>query len=190
VAGGLRLACWARTASRPPRRLSTPIVRAMPGEFFFMAMGGLGLSLAGFAGLIAALTPEQQRNSPIARWRISRVVIYSLHLTFLGFGVIAIFALLEDSTQTVRVASGLAALIFSIGKWRSLQPGPAWPDERVRRSVIALSVVVVAVFLVNAVLGTVWYLHMIMLLFLLEPALIFVAAIHDATSDPTTSRPD
>jgi hypothetical protein len=46
----------------------------MPGEFYFMAMGGLGVSLAGFAGLIAALTPEQSKDSAVARWRIGHIV--------------------------------------------------------------------------------------------------------------------
>ena len=39
----------------------------MPGEFFFMSMGGLGMSLAGFGGLIAALTPKKEAASPVAR---------------------------------------------------------------------------------------------------------------------------
>jgi hypothetical protein len=162
----------------------------MPGEFFFMAIGGLGVSLAGFAGLIAALTPEQQRSSAIARWRISRVVVWGLHATILGFGVVAIFALLEDPTQTARVASGLAALILSIRSWRSSRPSPAWPDERSRRAVIALWAFEVVFVLGNVVLGSVGYLHLIMILFLAEPAAVFVAAIYDATSAPTSSPPD
>ena len=162
----------------------------MRGEFFFMAIGGLGVSLAGFAGLIAALSPEQQRNSAIARWRISRVVVWGLHVTLLGFGVVAIFAILEDETQTARVASGFAALILAIRSWRSTRPSPAWPDEAQRRSVIALWAFEVAFVLGNVVLGSVGYLHVIMILFLSEPAAVFVAAIQDATSGPTASRSD
>ena len=41
----------------------------------------------------------------------------------------------------------------------------------------------------NVVLGSVGYLHLIMLLFLAEPAAVFVAAIQDATG-PTASRSD
>jgi hypothetical protein len=162
----------------------------MPGEFFFMAIGSLGVSLAGFAGLIAALSPEQQRNSAVARWRISRVVVWGFHVTVLGFGVVAIFALLEDATQTARFASGLAALILSIRSWRSTRPGPAWPEERQRRSVIALWAFEVAFVLVNVVLGSVGYLHLVMLLLLSEPAAVFIAAVQDATSSPAASGPD
>ena len=155
-----------------------------------MAIGGIGVSLAGFAGLIAALAPEQHRNSAVARWRISRVVVWGLHVTLLGFGVVAIFALLEDETQTARVASGFAALIFSIRSWRSSRPSPAWPNERDRRFVIALWAFELVIVLGNVVVGSVGYMHVIMLVFLAEPAAVFIAAIQEATTDPTASRPD
>ena len=155
-----------------------------------MAIGGLGVSLAGFAGLIAALSPEQQRNSAIARWRISRVVVWGLHVTLLGFGVIAIFAILEDETQTARIASGFAALMLAIRSWRSTRPSPAWPDDGQRRAVIALWALEVVFVLGNVVLGSVGYLHVIMILFLSEPAAVFVSAIQDATSGPAASPSD
>ena len=41
----------------------------------------------------------------------------------------------------------------------------------------------------NVLVGNVGYLHVIMLLFLAEPAAVFVAAIQDATSGSTASRP-
>jgi hypothetical protein len=154
----------------------------MPGEFFFMAMGGLGVSLAGFAGLIAALTPEQQRDSAIARWRISKVVQWGLHLTFLGFGVVAIYALVEDEATTARLASLCAALLLGIREWRSTRPGPAWPDEGLRRAVMALASVGVLLFLGNVAVGSVAYLHFIMLLMLLAPSMVFVSAVQDATA--------
>jgi hypothetical protein len=162
----------------------------MPGEFFFMAIGGLGVSLAGFAGLIAALTPEQQRNSAIARWRIGRVVVWGLHVTLVGFGVVAIYSLLEDQSQTARAASGLAALLLAIRSWRSSRPGPAWPEESWRHGTMALWSSEAAFILGNVVVGSVGYLHVIMLLLLAEPAAVFVAAIQDATSGSTAPRPD
>jgi hypothetical protein len=162
----------------------------MPGEFFFMAIGGLGVSLAGFAGLIAALTPEQQRNSPIARWRIGRVVVWGLHVTLIGFGVVALYALLEDATQTARIASGLAALMFSIRTWLASRPGPAWPDQSGRRWTMALWVAQALFILGNVFVGSVGYLHVIMILLLSEPAAVFVAAIQEATAGTTSLPPD
>jgi hypothetical protein len=45
----------------------------VPGEFYFMAIGGLGVTLAGFAWLIAALEGRQgERRSPITAWRIRK----------------------------------------------------------------------------------------------------------------------
>jgi hypothetical protein len=156
----------------------------MPGEFFFMAMGGLGVSLAGFAGLIAALTPEQQRTSAVARWRIGRVVVWGFHLTFLGFGVIAIYAFLEDVPSTVRVASGFAALLLSIREWRSTRPGPAWPDERQRRFQVGFAIVSTLALLANVVVASLGYLHLIMLGMLMAPTSVFISAVRDATADP------
>ena len=155
-----------------------------------MAIGGLGVSLAGFAGLIAALSPEQQRDSAIARWRIGRVVAWGLHVTLLGFSVVAIYALLEDEAMTARIASGLGTLLLSVRSWRSSRPGPAWPMDSQRRATMALWSFEVVFVLGNVVVGSVGYLHVIMLLFLTEPAAVFVAAIQDATSGSTTSRPD
>src|SRR5688572_28585962 len=99
----------------------------MPGEYFFMAMGGLGVSLAGFAGLIAALTPDQLEGSAVARWRISHIVVWRLHLTFLGFGVVAIFAVVGSASTTARLASGLAAVLLAVREGLSTRRGPAWP---------------------------------------------------------------
>lgn len=70
----------------------------MPGEFFFMSMGGLGLSLAGFAGLIAALTPSEAAVSAVTKWRITHIVVWGLQLTFIGFGVVAVNAIVEDAS--------------------------------------------------------------------------------------------
>lgn len=162
----------------------------MPGEFFFMAIGGLGVSLAGFAGLIAALAPEQHRDSATARWRISRVVVWGLHVTLLGFGVVATFALLQDETLTARVASGFAALMFAIRSWRSSRPSPAWPSKRDRHAVMALWAFELVFVLGNVIVGSLGYLHVIMLVFLAEPAAVFIAAITEATTGPRASRPD
>ena len=157
---------------------------SMPGEFFFMAMGGLGVSLAGFAGLIAALTPGQQRDSAVARWRISQIVVWGLHLTFLGFGIIAVHALVADVSTSARVGSGMAALLLAVREWRSSRPGPAWPDEGQRRFVMVLAAATVAFFLGNVVVGSVGYLHVILLVMLVAPAMVFVSAVRDATAAP------
>ena len=155
----------------------------MPGVFFFMAVGGLGVSLAGFAGLIATLTPEEKRVSVTARWRIANVVEWGLQVTFLGFGVIAIHALLDDTVLTTRVASGIAALIVVIRGWRANRRGPVWPDERYRRYAIAFDALSTLVVLGNVVVASVGYLEAIVLFLLGAPAGVFVTAIKEAMKD-------
>jgi len=83
----------------------------------------------------------------------------------------------------------LGALLLSIRTWRSSRRGPAWPEESQRRATIALWSFEVVFVLGNVLVGNVGYLHVIMLLFLAEPAAVFVAAIQDATSGSTASRP-
>lgn len=157
----------------------------MPGEFYFMSLGGLGVSLAGFAGLVAALTPVGLEGSATTKWRIRRIVVWGLQLTFLGFGVIAIYSGVEDPSDTARIASLLAAGIDAHRGWRSTRPGPVWTDEKQRRRWMAGSVVAVPALAVNVIIGSVFYLNMIMLYMLLAPTMIFVAAIRDVSSGAT-----
>lgn len=58
----------------------------MPGEFFFMALGGLGVSLAGFVGIITALDRSGDARSVIAMWRLRNIVWAGFTLTIIGFG--------------------------------------------------------------------------------------------------------
>jgi hypothetical protein len=114
---------------------------------------------------------------------------WSFHVTLQGVGIVATFSVLEDATQTARIASGLGALVIAIRSWRSSRPGPAWPDERHRRLVIAIWSIEMLFVLANVVPGSVGYLHVIMLVFLLEPASVFFAAIQDATNDELAAPP-
>lgn len=166
----------------------------MPGEFYFMSLGGLGVSLAGFAGLVAALTSADLERSVTTKWRIRRIVVWGLQLTFLGFGVIAIYSGVQDPSHTARIASLLAAGIDAHRGWRSTRPGPVWTDETERRRWIAGSFVAVPAVAANVIIGSVFYLNLIMLYMLLAPTLIFVAAIRDisrgaAADEEPVTRP-
>lgn len=53
---------------------------------FFLAMGGLGVSLAGFAGLCSALhAPGVEANPAVYSWRVRTIVMSSFQLAFIGF---------------------------------------------------------------------------------------------------------
>lgn len=147
-----------------------------------MAVGGLGVTLAGFAGLIAALQGPQ---GPVAAWRIRNVVYLGFGVTLLGFGTVALHTITQDVTLTVRVVS-MVMVVMRAANWSSLRPSAAWRDERQRRGAIVLQLGFVIAVVVNIWLASVGYLQLLLLVWLLTPAGIFANAVRDVTqSDPS-----
>lgn len=158
----------------------------MPGEFYFMAMGGLGVTLAGFAGLIAAL---QGRQGPVAAWRVRNIVAQGFSVTLVGFATVALYGLTQDVTLTVRLASIVMVVTLAV-RWGESRPGPAWPNERRRRGYILIELVVAIALAVNIALASVGYLQLMLLLLLSVPAGTFARAVRDATrSDGSPEEP-
>lgn len=149
----------------------------MPGEFFFMAIAGLGVSLAGFAGLIAAL--DADRDSPVRSWRIRNIVMSGFLLTFTGFGTVATHTLTDDVELTVRIVSLASAVVLGARFLKEIRPGPAWPERRslVVASVIGLSVI--GMLVANVMIASVGFLQLLLLLELTDPAMIFVFTVRD-----------
>lgn len=154
----------------------------MPGEFFFMSMGALGMSLAGFGGLVAALTPKKMAASPITKWRITHIVIWGLQLTIIGFGVIAVYSIVEDAAMTARIASAAVAVIH-VMRFRSMRPGPAWRSESDRKQAFWFTVVLILIFVGNVILGRIGYMHVIMLILFAGPASIFASGVKEIFDD-------
>ena len=146
-----------------------------------MAMGGLGVSLAGFAGLFTALRrPGEELNLDVYRWRIRHIVVSAFQLTFIAFGTLVFYEATEDVALTSRVFSAIAAAVFAIGA--ALQkPGPAWPDETDRRAARLATLVWAVIMAGNVIVGAEWYLMAVMLILLLAPALTFIRAVIDST---------
>jgi len=155
----------------------------MPGEFFFMSMGGLGMSLAGFGGLIAALAPPKAASLAVTKWRITHIVIWGLQLTIIGFGVIAVYSVVEDAAMTARIASGAAVFIHLLRAWEVRNPGPAFRDESEMRRTVLVSVAIILFLSVNVVLGSVGYLHFVMLVMFAGPASIFATGVREIFDD-------
>jgi hypothetical protein len=153
----------------------------MPGEFYFMAIGGLGVTLAGFAGLIAVLEGrEDGLRAPIAAWRIRNVVFQSFGVTFVAFATVALYTLTQNLDLTVRLAT--IAMVLSIAaNWRSVLPGPAWPDERHRRVAIVVRSAVGIAGLANVGFASVGFLQLFLLVILSGPASTFILAVADVT---------
>ena len=145
-----------------------------------MAMGGLGVSLAGFAGLVSALDRKPAAHSAVAAYRIRGVVFLGFSLTFLGFGTVALYAVTgENLALTVRLASLLLNLPHLWGL-RESRPGPHWPNETERKVSIGILVFFIVATLGNVVVGNVGYLQLLLLGLLLGPVSIFYNTVRDA----------
>jgi hypothetical protein len=165
----------------------------VPGEFYFMAIGGLGVTLAGFAGLIAALEGRVDGlRAPIAAWRIRNVVYQGFGVTFVAFATVALYTLTQNLDLTVRLAT--IAMVLSIaGNWRSLLPGAAWPNERRRRGAIVARTAAGIAGLANIVFASIGFLELFLLLILSGPASTFILAVADVTrgsESPTETAED
>lgn len=153
---------------------------------FFMTMGGLGVSLAGFGGLFSALHHDDSGMDPaIYRWRMREIVMSSFRLAFLGFGVVVVHGYTDDVAATARIISALALVTGFASLITSTKTGPAWPNETDRRGAIAGSSVWLVMIAGNVVVGSQNYLRFVMLILLLPPALVFIRATLDATGSAT-----
>ena len=149
---------------------------------FFMTMGGLGVSLAGFGGLFSALYHgDGQMAQAVYRWRMREIVTSSFRLAFLGFGTVVLYGFTDDVQTTARLISALAVISGAVNVATSMKPGPAWGNERDRIGAIVGSTFWIVIIAVNVVAGSHNYLRLVMLLLLLSPALVFVRATVDAT---------
>ncbi|HTI30456.1 MAG TPA: hypothetical protein VL687_08870 [Methylomirabilota bacterium] len=163
----------------------------MPSEFYFMAFGGLGVSLAGFAGLIQALDRSPAAQSAVAAYRVRGIVFLGFCLTLVGFGTVALYTVTgENLTLTVRIATIALALMAVRGLLES-RPGPAWRTEGERRVSIVVLTLIITVTLGNLLVADLGYLQLLLLLQLSGPMSIFYNTIRDATAvDPTDADKD
>lgn len=155
-----------------------------------MAMGGLGLSLAGFAGLLAAFHRGGERQPEIYRWRMSVIVLGSLFVLFLGFGVVPIYGLVDDVDAAVRITTALAVLLHVVGQIRFGGPGPAWPDEQRRRIVRAAVFAQWAIVSLNLVFASITFLQFIFLWLLFSPISVFYNAVRDVAAAAGSQTPE
>lgn len=81
----------------------------MEGQFFLTAIAGVAVSLAGFAGLIAAFRLRADWD-PVNLWRVKTIVRDALVTAFLALALIPTFSITADVPTTVRIGSGLLVL--------------------------------------------------------------------------------
>ena len=145
-----------------------------------MAMGGLGVSLAGFPGLITAFNSTAISGSPVAIFRLRHRVPQ-----------------LRRHGRRLRHRRGPRgdrprppaddphrrhppALPYVRG-FLQARPGPSWPDERQRWTTIISLVVLTLATLANLVFASLGYLEVLLMAGLVGPITIFYNTIRDYT---------
>ncbi len=151
----------------------------MPGEFFFLAFGGLGISLAGFAGLIFVLDRRPIVDNPISRWRIRHIALTGLLISTAGLLVLPVYQLTSDVAMTVRLVSVFVIVVSVIRARIDLRPGTAWPDERRRMFNIGLAVLTLAMWIANLAVGSVAFMMLLFVVWISAPIGTFANAIQD-----------
>jgi len=164
----------------------------MPEASYFMVFAGLGVSLAGFAGLIHALDRSPERRSPVTAYRVRNIVLLGFWLTITSFLTIAMFTVTGGNVSiAIRAGTLFQSLSFLRGLLSDLRAGPAWTNERERRVSYLILVTMLAITLGNVVVGSVGYLELIMVMGLIGPMSIFYNTIRAATvPERVTHQPE
>ena len=162
----------------------------MTDEFFWLTFGGLGVSLAGFAGLIHALDRSSDAGSPVTKWRINNIVAGGLTIALSGLLVWPVFRMSGDIEFTMRFVSGFL-VVFSLMQMPSqFRPGPAWQSESQRRVVLGISLVLVALMASNVFFASVGFLELLFVLAVAGPMGTFANAVRDLYHERNTSIPE
>ena len=151
----------------------------MSDQGFFLALSGLGVSLAGFAGLIHALDRSSDADDPVSKWRIRNVVSDGFGIALAGILVWPVYTITNDEDLTVRIVSAFMLIYFLRQSIVELQPGPAWPSEKRRRIVLVVRVAILVLLGVGVVLASVGYLQLMFFIYVIGPTGTFIRAVGD-----------
>lgn len=115
----------------------------MRDAFFFLSIAGLGVSVAGFAGLMTAFRKRDQGWTRAELWRLRAIPRFSFTLVFLSLAPFPLYSLLGQEELVVRIVSGLVVLVhlydiisprFDMASW----PGSSWHVSTAVESAVAL----------------------------------------------------
>lgn len=154
-----------------------------------MALAAVGVSLAGFAGVIAALSRRPGEHSAIVAYRITNIVYLGLTRAVAAYGTLVAYTIADgDLAVAVRVGTVLVVLPYLRG-FGELQRGPAWPNERQRRISLVILVGMILLTAANVVVANLGYLELLLLVALvIGPGLIFYGTIRDAARAEQAAR--
>jgi hypothetical protein len=144
--------------------------------FFFLSIAGLGLSVAGFSGLVAALRRRDEAWTRTELWRLRAIPRLSFVVVFLALAPFPLFALTGDEALVIRIASGFVVLAhlyeiiaprFEMADW----PGQSWVINAAANSVAALLSVA------NLFVAQTGLLEIALLFQLLHPVDLFIRVL-------------
>ena len=154
----------------------------MTDQFYYLTLAGLGLSVAGFAGLVTALRGDG-RWSKSDLWRLRNIIGTSLLFVFVALLPVPIFRAVGDERLTISIMSAVVALIFANGVARAFREGREWPGYA-RQAALVLAPQI-ALMVLNVFLGSIALLMFGLLAVLLYPVQLFIRVIRDF-QPPTT----
>ena len=160
----------------------------MPGQAFLFAIAGLGVTLAGFAGLITSLDTRPNARRAVQAYRVRNIVWDGFGLTLASLGAIAVHGFTSDEELAVRYA--MVVLIVSlirVAHPRNLT-GPAWEgfDRRAVLAVVVPTIALIAVAVASLVWASPGFLQVFIVVYLAGPFTIFYRTVRDTFSEELT----
>ena len=156
------------------RRLA--YLSAVTDQFYYLTLAGLGLSVAGFAGLVTALRGDG-RWSRADLWRLRNIIQTSLVFVFVALLPVPIFRAVGDERLTISIMSAVVALIFANGLVRAFRDDREWPGYAKAAALIVAPQI--ALMLVNVFLSSIALLMFGLLSVLSFPVQLFIRVIRD-----------
>jgi hypothetical protein len=145
-------------------------------QFFYLTLAGLGLSVAGFAGLVTALRGDGHW-SRADLWRLRNITGASLLFVFVALLPTVIFRAVGDERLTISIMSAVVVLVFASGVVRGFRENREWPGLA-KEAALALAPQI-ALMTVNVFLGLIPILMLGLLLMLAYPVALFLRVIRD-----------
>jgi len=144
--------------------------------FFFLSLAGLGMSVAGLAGLVSAFRRGDQW-ARVELWRLRNIARLSFLVVFLAVIIFPIYSFVGDEGTAIRIASGTIAAVHVIEIVLARRDRSNWPG----RSWLVRSLVPDGAFAVinglNVFFGLTGLLEVGLLLRLMHPVNLFLLVL-------------
>jgi len=149
----------------------------MKDAFFFLSIAGLGMSVAGLAGLVSAFRRGEDAWDRVELWRLRAIARLSFTCVFLALISFPIFALLGEQATSIRLTSAAIAGLYVIEIILARRDRLNWP----RRAWMVGALLPDGAFglfnIVNIALGLTGLLEVALLLRLVHPVNIFLLVL-------------